>query len=203
MKALSSLKLFLACLFVILYCLPAQVNAQNSDGNEEEKFWKNQAKRYSKDPVLLKNEVETFKDTISYWKGLNKSLEQGGGVVGGTSPHVTDSLITVLEDLNAEMTGIREQRMQILDAYSAAEKVGEMGISTGLIYRLMLGDAPRAHTENNFGNYVIGSFRTEQSASKFRKHLVAIGMSGPINVVAYINGNQVSMDEARAYRNTR
>ena len=101
---------------------------------------------------------------------------------------------------------------KLQQAYKTQKTVNDMGIQTGLVYRVQIGafvfyemnntpqnsDDFHAERSDGFNKYVIGSFRTQGEAEQFRDSMKKIGIKDPW-VVPYIDGIRVTIQEADQY----
>ena len=186
--------------------------AQESElSSAERQFWKKKAKMYSKRPEVLKEEFENLEDQIESLKKKNKSLELSGGTVGGGN--MVDSLMWVITKQEGEYQNLEGEYRQLKEAYRTTRTVNERGLKEGLIYRVQIGayvleddveyknlEDEKFSVERSDGmfKYILGAFRALEEAERFRGKLIQMGMEDPW-IVPYIDGERVSMDEARDF----
>ena len=190
--------------------------AQQKKNKEDEKFWKTKAKMYAKRPLALKATIENYenqiKDLKNHVKELEEHLGSGSMQVAGESD-LTDSLRWAVIQLEGELQDQKNQYRKLEEAYKTQRHVSDMGISTGLVYRVQIGayvlhepELPQT-TDNNFhmersdgfNKYAIGFFRTYDEAAVMRHEVQKMGIEDAF-VVAYIDGMRVSIKEASQYR---
>ncbi|RMG29710.1 MAG: hypothetical protein D6730_03475 [Bacteroidetes bacterium] len=167
---------------------------------EDQKAWQSRAKKYTKDPLSLKAEIQAYKDSINYWKQANKRLELSGS--GGDMAYweEVDSLQQVIVRLENELRQLIRQNAQLEKASMARQQVTDLGIKSGLVYRIQFADAsPSKQAARNFNDYVVGNFRTEEQAKQFQQELKSLGMKKETTIVPYIDGVRVEMSEAKDY----
>lgn len=211
-RSVALIALLLGMLFVY-----TPVSAQKMT-KEEEQFWKKKAKMYGKNPLSLKAEFENYQNQIKDLKKQNKDLADGGKpagsfAVGTGSSELIDSLRMAVVQLEIELQRERSESNKLQKAYQTQKTVNDMGIQTGLVYRVQIGafvfyemkntpqnaDDFHAERSDGFNKYVVGSFRTQKEAEQFRDSMKTIGIKDPW-VVPYIDGIRVTMQEADQYR---
>jgi high-affinity Fe2+/Pb2+ permease len=194
----------------LLALMLLQTAAIGQVSREEEKFWKDKAKMYKKNPLSLKAEFENFQDQIRDLKKRNKELMAQSG--SSESSELVDSLRWALIQMEGELQAQRSQKEKLEKAYQAQKKVNDAGVQTGLVYRVQIGAYVFYEMENSpensgdflteraegFNKYVIGSFRTYDDAGQFRDELQKMGMNDAW-VVPYVDGVRVTIDEANRY----
>ncbi|WNJ20786.1 hypothetical protein [Pontibacter sp. G13] len=197
---------------VILLCAfcVSSLNVIGQVSKEEEKFWKEKAKMYKKNPLSLKAEFENMQEQISDLKNRNKTLMEE--LANASNTDLVDSLKWELVQLEGKLQSEQAQSQKLQSAYSSLKTVSSMGVVEGLVYRVQIGayvfyemeGAPTASADfvaersDGFNKYVIGSFRTHDEANTFRDGLKKMGLEDPW-VVPYIDGVRVTIDEANEY----
>jgi len=187
-------------LMALMLC--AVLFAQDNDklSKEDKKFWENKAKSYVKDPESLKSEVQSYKDSIKLWKESNKHLELSGSGGNATYWQEVDSQQQLITKLENELRQLIIQNSQMTQAKVAVKTVNDMGIKTGLVYRVMFKEADLQEAARTFDRYVVGSFRTVKEAEVFQKQMKLLGLKGNTGIVAYIDGLKVEMSKAEDYQ---
>lgn len=162
---------------------------------EDEKFWKKKANDYVKHPEVLQGEFETFKDSIKYWKSLNKNIEMTGE--DAALWREVDSLQRRIIELENELRSQIKENLEIEGAGKSVSLVNDLGIKTGLVYRVMFNDANRqAETARTFDKFVVGGFRTLKEAKNFQTVMKSLGLIGETTIVPYMDGIKVEGEEA-------
>jgi len=194
----------------LLALMLLQTAAIGQVSREEEKFWKDKAKMYKKNPLSLKAEFENFQDQIRDLKKRNKELMAQSG--SSENSELVDSLRWALIQMEGELQAQRSQKEKLEKAYQAQKKVNDAGVQTGLVYRVQIGAYVFYEMEKTpensgdflteraegFNKYVIGSFRAYDEAGQFRDELQKMGMNDAW-VVPYVDGVRVTIDEANRY----
>ncbi|MDX1905560.1 MAG: SPOR domain-containing protein [Bacteroidia bacterium] len=203
---MKNLLLIACCGFC--YLMPGIALAQLTQ--EEEKFWKEKAKMYVKNPRSLAAEFENYQDQIQELKNMNKDLSTK--LAAAQNSDLVDSLRWALIQAEGEIKSIKAQKDKLERAYKSQKTAGDQGIKTGLVYRVQIGayvlhqmnNAPKSGDDfveekaDGFNKYVIGGFRTVEEANGFRDELRKMGMKDAW-VVPYIDGVRVSQEEATRY----
>ncbi len=196
-----SLALFLACL------LPGLANAQVS--KDEAKFWKQKAKMYKKDPMALKTEFENYQQQIEDLKSQVKELMENQT---GTSDEEASLRMRIIE-LENNSNRLEKENARMRKELASRNQVAEMGIRTGLVYRVQLVasvlhefDSPASASDDvvversdGYNKFLIGGFRAYNEAERFREEVKVLGFDDAW-IVPYIDGVRVSIDEANEYR---
>lgn len=206
----------LIALFLGMLLINVSVSAQMT--KEEQQFWKKKAKMYGKNPLSLKAEFENYQNQIKDLKKQNKELSENtrptatGNLSAQNDGGLVDSLRMALIQLEGELRQERNETNKLQQAYKTQKTVNDMGIQTGLVYRVQIGafvfyemkDTPNngeeflAERSDGYNKYVIGSFRTQNEADKFSDSMKKIGIKDAW-VVPYIDGLRVTMQEADQY----
>lgn len=193
----------------LLYCYFLPMNVQAQVSREEEKFWKQKAKMYRKDPMALKAEFENYQQQIEDLKAQVRELMENQGGDSDEEAKLRMQLIE-LENSNERF---QKENARLRGELASRNKVAEMGIRNGLIFRVQLVasvlnefNAPGAVSDDvlversdGFNKFLIGGFRTYQEAEQFREEVRELGFDDAW-IVPYIDGERVSMDEAEKYR---
>jgi len=178
---------------------------------EEAKKWKNLAKKYKKDPMLLKVEIETYQQTIADFKAKNKELERK---IEDLSGRMNDDEVAQLKMRNIQL----EEQMKKMQAQVASQnKVLNQNIPMGLIYRVQLIalalqeiDVPQSQSTDflverstdvggdGMNKFLVGAFRTKQDADSFRDEMIGLGFKDAW-IVPYIDGVRATIHEANEY----
>lgn len=197
-------------LLFALTLINSALHAQVS--KEEEKFWQEKAKMYKKRPLSLKAEFENYQNQIKDLKKRNKELMQRRGDSQAENEALIDSLRWALIQAEGELQAQRKKYDKMEAAFASTKTVGEMGIRTGLVYRIQIGAFVFYEVENKpeqgadfyeeksdgFNKYVIGGFRTIEEANVFKDEVQKMGVKDAW-VVPYIDGIRVTMTEAEQY----
>ncbi|TAE46564.1 MAG: hypothetical protein EAZ89_19880 [Bacteroidetes bacterium] len=195
---------------LVLLIMASPVLSLGQITKEEERFWKDKAKMYSKNPESLKAEFENYQEQIKELKRINKELM--AKAASSQNSDLVDSLRWVLIQMEGELQAQRSQKEKLEKAYKSQAKVSEMGIKPGLVYRIQIGayvfyeiankpkDADDIVEEkaDGFNKYVIGGFRTYDEAISFRDEVRKMGLKDAW-VVPYIDGIRVTVEEANQY----
>jgi cell division protein FtsN len=204
------MRFFVTSMIGLLALMLLQTAAIGQVSREEEKFWKDKAKMYKKNPLSLKAEFENFQDQIRDLKKRNKELMAQSG--SSENSELVDSLRWALIQMEGELQAQRSQKEKLEKAYQAQKKVNDAGVQTGLVYRVQIGAYVFYEMEKTpensgdflteraegFNKYVIGSFRAYDEAGQFRDELQKMGMNDAW-VVPYVDGVRVTIDEANRY----
>lgn len=175
----------------------------------ERKAWKQRAKEYKKDPLALRDELESLQKRISECNDKNKDL-QGKYA---TAQAMIDSLEGALAAKDAQLASLTRKYEQLQTAYEAQKNVNEQGIIPGLVYKVQIGafvhfdmnkylqDTDKnfeGETQDGMNKYTMGAFRDMEVAEAFRKDVQLLGIKDAW-IVPYIDGTRVTMEEAREY----
>jgi hypothetical protein len=185
--------------------------AQGRISKEEEKFWKEKAKMYAKNPASLKSEFESYQDQIDELKKINKDLDSR--LRGAQNTDALDSLRWALVQQESELQALRGQKERLEKSLTSQKKVNELGIRDGLVYRIQIGayvfyempgaTSPKsddfvAEKSDGFNKYIMGGFRTYEEALAFRDEIRKMGIKDAW-VVPYIDGVRVTIEEAKEH----
>lgn len=162
--------------------------------------WKKKSRSYVKDPLLLKEEIRMYRDSIANLKQANKALEMAGSGADASYWREVDSLQQVIAKVKQELRFLIQRNAELEQVSEAREQVIDLGIKSGLVYRLMLDhEAQDLAARRTFSEFVIGNFRTLANAERFQEQMNSLGFAGNSQVVAYIDGVQVELSEAADY----
>ena len=222
-----------ATAFVILTCFligTSFVQAQDiqpEHSRDEVKFWKNKAKGYVKNPMMLKSEFENYQNQIKDLKQRNKELSErvaqleaqvgGEGAqmasAGGASAQMlVDSLRWSIVQLKGQLGTKENEYERLLAEYKSRNKVNDMGLKPGLVYGIQIGayvfyempnppvnmDDVVVERADGYNKYVIGNFRTYEEATHYKKEFRRIGIKDAW-IVPYIDGVRVTIQEANRH----
>lgn len=177
----------------------------------DEKFWKDKAKAYVKDPMALKAEFENYQNQIKDLKQRNKDLTNQLNTMQSSGGPKVDSMKWEIIQLKGELQAMQTQYEKLQAAYQTLKTTEEMGIRSGLVYRVQIGayvfndmrnvpvnDDVIIERADGFNKWVIGSYRTYEEAAKLKEELVKAGLKDAF-IVPYIDGIRASIQEADNY----
>lgn len=197
---------FCASLLILIPVGSLQAQVSKAD----KKFWKQKAKMYVKNPISLKAEFENYQEQIKDLKRRNKELMNEASQ--SQNSDLVDSLRWALIQSEGELEALRTQNEK-LKKYSQTQKtVNDMGIRTGLVYRIQIGayvfyeienknitsDDFIAERADGFNKYVIGGFRDYDEATGFRDEIRKMGLEDAW-VVPYLDGVRITIEEANQH----
>jgi hypothetical protein len=212
MLRFSPLRLVLCLLAASLLSLPLTAQAQKMDKAEYKK-WKDMAKKYKKDPQLLKVEVETYESSINALKAQIKDLERRveQQTASDNSEEMAQLKMRTVE-LENQVRRINTENGQLKEELASKNRLSRMGVPSGLVYRVQVAafihhnpDLPESlstgftvEEDDGFNKYLVGAFRTYDEAGTLRDEFKLMGIDKAW-IVAYIDGQRVTMDEAQSY----
>ncbi len=204
-------KLITTCIALSICVTFSHLAIAQSDAKtqkEELAYWSNRAKVYKKKPLSLKAEFEKFQSQIAKLKEENEQLQKAPTV----QAQGDSSIKWELYQTKGELEALKEEYERLKQAYATRRLTGEMGIPTGLVFRIQIGafvfHKPDLVDENvpdmaivkndGFNKFVVGGFRELETAEYVRSEVQKLGIDDAW-VVPYIDGVRVSMKEANEY----
>ncbi|MBX7240404.1 MAG: SPOR domain-containing protein [Bacteroidia bacterium] len=205
---------------ILLFCFilgAGSVFAQKktTKDKEEAKKWKKTAKAYVKQPLNLKQDMESYQSQIN---GLKNQLLQLQAEYATTSD-ASNGLTGIIDSLKWETIQLQAEKQQVqkkLDkmeiALKGEKKVAQMGTKLGLVFRTQIGafithemqNPPKSGEDfvhekaDGFNKYLVGNFRTQPEAEAFAEELKKLGIKDAW-AVPYIDGVRVTFAEANTY----
>lgn len=206
-----SLSLLLLC---GLMALPLFLSAQDMD-KQERKKWKSLAKKYKKDPQLLKVEIETYEASIAALKTQIKELERRLQEQTANQSSNDDEVAQLgmrTVELENQVKRLTAENGRLQEELASRNNLSRMGVPAGLVYRVQVAafihhapDLPESlssgftiEEDDGFKKYLVGAFRTYDEAGALRDEFKLMGVDKAW-VVAYIDGQRVTIEEANSY----
>jgi len=182
---------------------------------KEEKFWKSKAKAYTKNPLSLKRDFETYQNQIAE---LKEQITQMQNDKSSSRDQVVscknqlDSLKWENIQIKGEKQAIQKKIDKMELALKSEKKSNDAGVKTGLVYRTQVGAFSQYEMKNKpvkaedfleekvdgLNKYMLGNFRTQPEADAFALELKKVGIKDAW-VVPYIDGIRVTFAEAESY----
>ncbi|GAB5522825.1 MAG: hypothetical protein Roseis2KO_06970 [Roseivirga sp.] len=184
---------------MILTLLLFTVSAFGQVDKAERKFWKQEAKKYKKNPELLKDLVETNEDLTTELEVNEFELDSLIAAVKGHEANLT----SVNRKLKQAEKQLGEQRALVTKLQTELKASAEKNIK-GTFYRVQIGAYAKRDLKDYAGEsvnlqvekdqgiqkYTVGMFRDKSDAEAFRTQIVAIGIKDAW-IVKYIDGQRV------------
>lgn len=175
----------------------------------EKKLWKKKAKSYAKNPLSLRDDLESANKRLRECSAKNKDLQDQFAALNAR----VDSVNSILSSREAELAAMSRKYEKLETAYQAQKNVNDKGIKPGLVYRVQVGayvhfdmNQHLMHTDKTFegesqeglNKYMMGNFRDISFAEAFRDDIRKLGIEDAW-LVPYIDGTRVTKEEAQAY----
>lgn len=202
------MRILTTLLTLVMLLSVGQVYAQSKKEKKEElKHWKNQVKKYKKNPLSLKKFVENcenFKDDSKELQDQVNSFE----TENNQNLRRISQLEQELARLNNSLMDAEEKTRQMS---MQQEEMADKGLMMGLVYRVQIGayserslDTDLDTTEemdledaDGMQKILIGQFRELPKAEQLQDYMKTIGVSDAW-VVPYRDGVRITMEEAEA-----
>lgn len=149
---------------------------EEMSSKDAEKVWKDKAKAFIKQPLALKEQVESYQAEVETLKEENKVLERA-------RLDQIDSLHSALASQQRELSKWQNKNALLEKAIAESKQSEQAGVRRGLIYRIKL-DGSSGH--------VLGQFRTREDAQAFQGQLETMGLTDGSTIVPFIDGVEAS-----------
>jgi hypothetical protein len=211
------MKRFPALLLLVVFVLAVAqpMSAQDSQDDKkkekaEKKLWKKKAKSYAKEPLSLRDDLETANRQLKECSDRNKALQGKFAAQEAT----IDSLTNILNAKTAELAALNTKYEKLQAAYEAQKNVTDKGIVPGLVYRVQVGayvhfdmnqhlvqtdKTFEGETQDGMNKYMMGNFRDAKFADAFKEDIRKLGIKDAW-VVPYIDGKRSSKEEAEKFQ---
>ena len=195
--------LFLAVLFLAT----SPIQAQEKLSKEDKKELKALVKKYKKDPMALKELVES----VDEYKEQTAKLQAQVNTLSGED-QMTATKIQQLEQsniaLNTQLAAAQEQVQELQNQPPPViDSKGDDGMF-GTVFRVQIGAYEKNYIPDNLDTsdsmtleladgmqkVMVGQFRDYQEAKELMKHMKKVGLRDAW-VVAYIDGSRVSLND--------
>jgi hypothetical protein len=204
--------LWVLALLGMAFFLATPMTATAQVSKDEARFWKKKAKMYKRNPMSLKAEFENYQQQIEDLKAQVKDLMESGS--SGPTDEEANLRMRIIE-LENDRSRLQSENEKLRRELASTKQVSEMGIRSGLVYRVQLVaavlqdfDSPNSASDDvvversdGYNKFLIGGFRTYDKAQQFREEVRLLGFEDAW-IVPYIDGKRVTIDEANQYRNS-
>lgn len=191
----------LSCaLFSTSYAQDDYEEMSKKERKELEKQWKNEVKKYAKNPLAFKELIEEYEEEAEALREEAAGYQDEIVACTAEKEKLQVQLDEMMQSPEAEDTTMAMTETPV-------EGVAPAGSSAGMAYKVQIGAFKKYANEyfeepmtmvndpnDGMNKYVIGSFATENEAETFKKELRRLGFSGAW-VVPYKNGARMPKDQ--------
>jgi DNA repair exonuclease SbcCD ATPase subunit len=191
----------------VLFLAASPVQAQEKLSKEDKKELKALVKKYKKDPMALKELVES----VDMYKEQNAKLQAQINTLSGED-QMTETKVQQLEQSNIALNtklAAAQQQIQELQNQPPPTVVskGDDGMF-GTVFRVQIGAYEKNYIPDNLDTsdsmtleladgmqkVMVGQFRDYQEAKELMKHMKKVGLRDAW-VVAYVDGSRVNLND--------